>query len=71
MQVVKPGDNALLALLPRKRELLKPYPMRLRESQIAELRELEARGVMPAEFIRAALDDALRRVRESGESLAP
>lgn len=57
------GGVVWRSLQPKPADPLEPYPMRLRHSQIEELRKLPR----PAEFIREVLDDALRRVR-AGEA---
>lgn len=65
LEVAVDRSPGFMSLQRKKREPLVPYPMRLRTDQVAQLQELQGRGVVPAEFIREALDAALRCVREA------
>lgn len=58
--------NEFPSLRPSRKEALRPYPLRLSPDQIAALEELKReRGVSPPEFIRDAINNALRLVNES------
>lgn len=61
-RVTVDGGVTWKSLDPKPREALVPYPMRLRPGQIVLLDRLKERGAVPAEFIREALDAALRQV---------
>jgi hypothetical protein len=54
---VKSFINGFSSIRPvARRERMIPYPVRLTAAQIASLERLKERGIVPAEFIREALE---------------